>query len=123
MCRTALLACCAIGVAVTGPTLGADNPFDGNYTGTRTLTKGSYETCAKMEEISITVQDGRFTFAASNSQAVLSIIQIASDGSFSSIHEGGDTGPWNIMGKITGGVLEAEADSSVCFHHWSLKKK
>jgi hypothetical protein len=89
MCGNVILAFCAIGVAVTSPTLGADNPFDGSYSGTRTLTKGSDVFCPKMEEMLVTVQDGRFTFTASNSQAVLSIIQIAPNGSFSNIHTGG----------------------------------
>jgi hypothetical protein len=122
MCGNMIFAFCTIGVAVTSPTFGADNPFDGSYSGTRTLTKGSDEFCPKMEEMSITVQDGRFTFTASNSQAVLSIIQVTSDGSFSDMHQGGG-GSWYIKGQITSDVLEAEANSSACFHHWSLKKK
>jgi hypothetical protein len=101
-----ILAFCVIGVAVTNPSLGADKPFDGNYSGTRTLTKGSEASCPKKEEMSITVQDGSFTFTSSNSQAVLSIIQIASNGSFSNIYEGG-AGSWYIKGQITGGALEA----------------
>jgi hypothetical protein len=121
-CRNTIFAFCTIGVAVTGPTLGADNPFDGTYSGTRKLTKGSYESCQKMEEMSITVQNGRFTFTDSDSQAVRSVIQIASNGSFSDMHAGGG-GSWYVTGQITGDVLEAEANSSACFHHWSLKKK
>lgn len=116
-----ILAFCAIGVAVTSPSLGADNPFDGSYSGTRTLTKGSDAFCPKIEEMLVTIQDGKFAFTNSDSRAVIAIVPIASDGSFSDIHNGSNS--WYIKGKITGGVLEAEANSSACLHHWSLKKK
>jgi hypothetical protein len=123
MCGNMIFAFCTIVVAVTSPTLGADNPFDGIYSGTRTLTKGSYESCPKVEEMSITVQGGKFTFTNSFSRALLAVVKIGSDGSFSSIHQGGVAGSWYISGKIARGVLEAEANSSACLHHWSLKKK
>jgi hypothetical protein len=118
-----IFACCTIGIAVMSPTLGADNPFDGIYSGTRTLTKGSYESCPKVEEMSITVQGGKFTFTNSFSQSLHSVVEIRSDGSFSDIHQGGVARSFYISGKITDGVLEAEASSSSCLHHWSLKKK
>jgi hypothetical protein len=122
-CGNIIFACCTIGVAVTSATLAADNPFDGSYSGTRMLTKGSDQFCPNIEEMAITVQDGKFTFTNSNSRAVLAIVKISPNGSFNEIHEGGTYGRWYITGKITGGLLEADANSSACFHHWSLKKK
>jgi hypothetical protein len=116
-----IFAFCVIGVAATSPSLGADNPFDGSYSGTRTLTKGSDAFCPKIEEMVVTIQDGKFAFTNSDSRAVIAIVPIGSDGSFSDIHNGINS--WYIKGKITGGVLEAEANSSKCLHHWSLKKK
>jgi hypothetical protein len=113
-----IFAFCAMGFAV--PALGADNPFDGTYSGTRELTKGSDASCPNAEEMSITVQDGRFTFTNSSSRAVLAIIEIAPNGAFSNIHQGGKS--WSIFGKVADGVLEADAHSSGCVHHWSLKR-
>jgi hypothetical protein len=115
-----ILAFCAIGVAVTSPSLGADNAFDGTYSGTRTLIKASDAFCPKIEEMLVTVQDGKFALTNSNLQAVIVIVPIASDGSFSDIHNGSE-GSWYTKGHITDGVLEAEANNAACLHHWSLK--
>ena len=111
----------AICFAVTSTSFAADNPFDGTYSGTRVLTKGSDEFCPKHEEMSVTVKDGKFTFTTSNSRTLLGTIQITPNGEFNLMHTGRST--WYIRGKITDGLLEAEANSSACFHHWLLKKK
>lgn len=45
-CRQLMVLVCAmIGLAVMDPALGAENKFDGVYTGKRVLTKGSNQMC------------------------------------------------------------------------------
>jgi hypothetical protein len=112
---------CVVCVAVTSPSLGADNPFDGSYSGTRTLTKDSDAFCPKIEEMLVTIQDGKFAFTNGDSRAVIAIVPIASDGSFSDIHNGINC--WYIKGKITAAFFRQKPNSSACLHHWSLNKK
>ena len=109
-------------VLVSSAAFGADNPFDGTYSGTRVLTKHSDEACPQLEKLEITIRNGEFTFSNSNAQAVLAVIKVSPNGSFDEIHEGGK-GSWYISGRITDNQLEAEANTPACFHHWSLKRK
>src|SRR5215472_8816091 len=53
--------CGMICLAGSGPALGADT-FDGPYTGTRVLTKGSDQTCPVSEAVSTTIHGEALTF-------------------------------------------------------------
>ena len=52
--------CGLISLAAAARTLGADT-FDGAYTGTRVLTKGSSQRCEPSEDVSVTINGGALT--------------------------------------------------------------
>jgi hypothetical protein len=53
--------CGIVCLAGSGPALGADT-FDGTYTGTRVLTKGSDQVCPASEAVSTTIHGEALTF-------------------------------------------------------------
>ena len=65
-CARRLAAVLGLGLAVAGiPALGAQHSFDGVYSGTRVLTKGSGQMCPAEENVSVTIHGQTLTFTNS----------------------------------------------------------
>jgi hypothetical protein len=113
--------CGMIGLAIAGSALGAENTFDGVYTGKRVLTKGTGPTCPSEENVSATIQGDVLTFTNSALQNFAMGFNPYSDGSFHETYFGGDV--VDIRGRIVGDVLDADVSNPPCEHHWHLKKE
>jgi hypothetical protein len=111
-----------IGLAVVGAALGAENTFDGVYTGKRVLTKDSGPGCPAEEEVSVTIQGKMLTFTNSRLQNFLIAFDPHQDGSFNQIFvDPEDDDTVTIYGRIAGGFLDADVINPPCEHHWRLK--
>ena len=60
--------CGIICLAVAGPALGAEDTFDGVYTGKRVLTKGSGPQCPVEDDVSVAIHGETLTFTDSSFQ-------------------------------------------------------
>jgi hypothetical protein len=109
-------------LVVAGPALGAENTFDGVYTGKRVLTKGSGPQCPAEDDVSVTIHGETLTFTNSALKNFLIAFNPNQDGSFSQIYvdAGGDA--VTIQGRVTGGFLDADVTNPPCEYHWHLKK-
>jgi hypothetical protein len=109
-------------LAVAGPALGAEDMFDGVYTGKRVLTKGSGPRCPAEDDVSVTIHGEILTFTNSALRNFLIEFAPHPDGSFRQIYvdAGGDT--VTIQGRVTGGFLDADVTNAPCEYHWHLKK-
>lgn len=123
-CRRALLVLCgAICFAVAGPASGAGNSFDGDYAGTRSLTKGPSPPCPAKENVSVTISDGTLTFTDSAFRKFVMGFDPEPDGSFGSTYVDSAGATVDIRGRITGTSIEADVVNAPCEHHWHLEKK
>jgi hypothetical protein len=114
--------CGIICLVVAGTALGAENTFDGVYTGTRVLTKGSGPQCPAEDSVSVTIHGETLTFTNSALKNFLIAFNPHQDGSFSQVYVdvGGDA--VTIQDRIAGGVLDADVTNAPCEYHWHLKK-
>jgi hypothetical protein len=111
-------------IAVAGsPGLGAENKFDGVYSGKRVLTKGSNSLCKAEDDVSITIHGEALTFTNSAFKKYVIGFFPRQDGSFDGIHTGIDGGSVHFVGHISGDVIEGDVDNPPCQHHWHLKKQ
>jgi hypothetical protein len=111
--------CCALSLAVAGPTMGADT-FDGVYTGRRVLTKGSTQQCVPSENVSVTIQGEALTFTDSALRKFAIGFNPHPDGSFGLISTAISGGSVLIRGRVVAGVLDADVTNGPCEHHWHL---
>jgi hypothetical protein len=110
-------------LALTGSALGAENTFDGVYTGKRVLTKGEGSQCFPAEDnVSVTIHGETLTFTNSQLKKFLIAFNPHQDGSFSQISVDVDGDTVTIQGRIAGGFLDADVINPPCEHHWHLKK-
>jgi len=120
-----VLAGLSILALVVGPALGAEpeNRYDGVYTGTRTLTKGTASDCPAKDNVSVTIHGETLTFTNSALKKYVMPFDPDKDGSFGQTYmaEGGASGRYD--GRITGGVIEVDAKNPDCEYHWHLKKQ
>jgi hypothetical protein len=113
--------CVMIGLAVMDPALGAENKFDGVYTGKRVLTKGSNQRCPTEDDVSVTIRGEALTFTNSRLHNMSIGFEPHPDGSFDEISSTGDEGASvSIQGRIVGDAIEADVADSVCEHHWHV---
>ena len=113
--------CVMIGLAIMDPALGAENKFDGVYTGKRVLTKGSNQRCPIEDDVSVTIRGEALTFTNSRLHNYTIGFEPHSDGSFDEISSTGDEGASvSIQGRIVGDAIEADVADSVCEHHWHV---
>ena len=114
--------CGLIGLAVIDRALGAEDRFDGVYTGKRVLTKGSGPTCPSGDDVSVTIHGRVLTFTNSALRDFPLSFDPYRDGSFGEIYT--DIGGAYVLvhGRIVGDVLDADVTSSACEHHWHLKR-
>jgi hypothetical protein len=98
------------------------DPFDGVYTGKRSLTKGSVPPCTAEEDVSVTISGETLTFTNSKLRHVGLGFYPHQDGSFTEIYQDIGGGTVLIEGRIVGDILNADVSDSTCEHHWHLKK-
>jgi len=120
-----VLAGLSILALVVGPALSAEpeNKYDGVYTGTRTLTKGTASYCPAEENVSVTIHGETLTFTHSALKNYIMPFEPDQDGSFGETHMDADGGFGSYHGRIIGGVIEADAKNPNCEYHWHLKKQ
>ena len=109
-------------LAVSASALGAEETFDGVYTGKRVLTKGSGSQCPGGDNVSVTIHGEALTFTNSVLKNFLISFNPHQDGSFSQISVDIDGETVTIQGRVTGGVLDADVTNAPCEYHWHLKK-
>jgi len=119
-----VLAGLSILALVVGPALGAEpeNKYDGVYTGTRTLTKGT-ASCAAEENVSVTIKGETLTFTHSTLKNYVMPFDPDQDGSFGENHFDVDGATGSYHGRITEGIIEADAKNPNCEYHWHLTKR
>ena len=110
-----------IGLAVAHTALGAENKFDGLYTGKRLLTKGS-EACQIEEDVSATIHGEVLTFTDRVMHNFAVGFYPRQDGSFGMISSALGGAAVLIRGRVAGGVLDADVTNGPCEHHWHLTK-
>jgi hypothetical protein len=113
-------------LAITGPTMGAGSPLDGDYVGKRTLVDGSPSAqCPTQEDVSVTISGQRLIFTNSALKKFGVGFDPAPDGSFDQIYtdDGGTT--VFIKGKVAGDSIDGDVKnySTGCTHHWHLVKQ
>ena len=113
------LGLCAM-IVVTATALGANNTFDGAYTGKRVLTKGSKQTCPTEDNVSVTIRGEALTFTNSRLHNFTIGFEPHPDGSFNQISAGDEGAFVSIQGRIVGDAIEADVADSVCEHHWHV---
>src|SRR5215472_5849840 len=110
---------------VAGSALSAvENKYDGVYTGKRSLTKGTASTtCPAEDDVSVTIDGETLTFTNSALKKYTMPFDSSPDGSFGQTHTDESGGVVHYHGRITGDVIEADAQNPDCEHHWHLKKQ
>ena len=110
-------------LAVAGPALGAENRFDGVYTGKTTLTKGSNPPCIAYDDVIITIHGKTLKFTNNKLKNFVISFYPRKDGSFRQSHIYNKQGSFvNIKGYVTGYLIEADVTNPPCEHHWHLTK-
>jgi hypothetical protein len=120
--RLILGVCGLLNLAIGGPSLGADT-FDGVYTGSRVLTKGTDPACPTNEPVSVTIHGEALTFTNSVLRNFTMGFEPHPDGSFRDISAGMEGGSVIIEGRIVGDVLDADVVNGSCEHHWHLTRQ
>jgi len=120
-----VLAGLSILALVVRPALSAEpeNKYDGVYTGTRTLTKGTAPHCPAEENVSVTIHGETLTFTHSTLKNYIMPFYPDQNGSFGQTHMDADGATGSYRGHIVGGVIEADAKNPNCEYHWHLTKK
>ncbi len=94
--------CVMIVFAATDSAVGAENKFDGVYTGKRVLTKGSDQTCPTQDDVSVTIHGETLTFTNSRLHNHSIGFEPHPDGSFNEISAGDQGAYVTIQGRIVG---------------------
>jgi hypothetical protein len=113
-----LTAACILAV----PAFGAENLFDGTYTGERVLTVGDPDTCVAKDAASATIQGDQLTFTRSAIKDYTISFSPRADGAFVQLSANISGYVANIRGHIGAGVIDADVTSASCTHHWHLEK-
>jgi hypothetical protein len=124
-CRSRRIAT-ALGLclAVAGiPALGVEHKFDGVYTGSKLLTKGSSPSCSVEQNVSVTIHSEILTFTDSNLRNFSLNFYPRQDGSFGDIYVDAGGASVNIRDRVIGDVIEANVTDPPCEYHWHLKKE
>src|SRR4051812_8363218 len=97
---------CAI-LAIADQAFGAENGFDGVYTGKRVLTKGSNQTCSTEDDVSVTIHGRTVTFTNGRLRDFTIGFHPHPDGSFNQISAGVEADFVLIQGRVVGDDIEA----------------
>ena len=109
---------------VAGPALSAaEHKYDGDYTGKRSLTKGTASaTCPAEDDVSVTITGEMLTFTNSAFKKYIMPFYPGPDGSFGETHIDKGGGFARYHGRIIGDVMDADAENPPCEYHWHLIK-
>ena len=110
-------------LAVAGSALGAENRFDGVYTGKATLTKGSSPGCPADDDISVTIHGKTLKFTSGRLKNLVIAFYPRQDGSFRQSHVHQQGAFVNIEGRVNGDLMEADVTNPHCEQHWHLRKE
>jgi hypothetical protein len=105
------------------PAFGAENPFDGTYTGERVLTAGDPAACVAMESVSIDIHGEQLTLTNNTVKDHAVGFFPRADGSFGELSATLGGNVVVIRGHVGDGVLDSDVISAHCTHHWHLKKQ
>jgi hypothetical protein len=102
--------CGMIWLIVPWPALGAENTFDGVYTGKRVLAKDAGDPgCPVAEEVSVIIQGKMLSFTNSEVKNFIIAFNPHQDGSFLEIYvDPVDDDTVTVQGRIAGGFLDAD---------------
>ena len=110
-------------LAVVGPAFGAEQRFDGVYSGKRSLTKGpASPTCPAEEDVSATIHGETLTFTNSALKEFTMPFYPGQDGSFGETYTGEGGTTVHYKGRVIGDVIDADVTNPTCEHHRHLKK-
>ena len=109
-------------MALATPAFGAENSYDGTYTGERVLTKGDPAACMAKDPVSVVIHGNQFTFTNSRAKDYTMSFTPQADGSFEQLSAAGDA-VVSIKGHIGAGVLDSDVSTAQCTHHWHLEKQ
>ena len=118
------LSACAC-APLTGIAVAASAGFDGVYRGDSTVTRGDESICGKALPVSYTVVNGQFSIVYDAAHHVGVNIQVQPDGSFSGSQTyfvGPRQAQVKASGRISGNVLEAQAEGKACARSYRLTK-
>jgi hypothetical protein len=104
-------------VAFVMPAFGAENLFDGTYTGERVLTAGDPAACVAKDAASATIQGDELTFSHSAVTDYTISFSPRADGAFVQLSANISGIVVDIRGHIGAGVLDADVTSASCAHH------
>jgi hypothetical protein len=114
-------------LAIAGPASAGGNPFDGVYSGKRTLTNGPTSSrCPAEDDISVTIREHMLAFTDSAlKNFVLGFDDPQPDGSFDEAYEDVGGARIFIKGRITADSIDADVTnySTTCTHHCHLTKQ
>jgi hypothetical protein len=112
--------CLAVSAIVA---LAAEHAFDGVYSGKRVLTKGSADpTCPAQDDVSVTIHGETLSFTNKALRNFAIGFHPRQGGSFHSTYTDVGGATVDILGQVTGGIIEADVTNRSCEHHWHLKK-
>jgi len=118
--KVVVMVCLAV---VVGPAFGAEQRFDGVYSGKRSLTKGpASPTCPAEEDVSATIHGETLTFTNSALKEFTMPFYPGQDGSFGETYTGEGGTTVHYSGRVIGDVIDADVTNPTCEHHWHLKK-
>lgn len=113
-----LMAC----ITLAAPAFGAENSFDGTYTGERVLTKGEAGACAAKDPVSVVIHGDELTFTDSRAKNYTMAFTPDAYGSFEQLSTAGDA-VVSIKGHIGDSVLDSDVSREHCTHHWHPEKR
>jgi len=111
--------------AMMGVAVAASAGYDGVYRGNSTVTRGDESICGKARPVSYTVVNGQFSIVYDAAHHVGVNIQVQPDGSFSGSQAylvGSRQAQVKASGRISGNVLEAQAEGHACARSYRLTK-
>ena len=111
--------------AMMGVAIAASAGYDGVYRGDSTVTRGDESICGKARPVSYTVVNGQFSIVYDAAHHVGVNIQVPPDGSFSGSQAylvGSRQAQVKASGRISGNVLEAQAEGQACARSYHLTK-
>lgn len=120
-----LVLCGMICIAVSAPSYGAENTFDGVYTGKKVRQEGPPDSCVAEDDVSVTIAGEILTFTDSTTKNLKIDFHPKRDGSFMKAYDALSDKYLAVQGKITGDVLDAGVFNmyTKCGFHLRLTKQ
>lgn len=104
--------------------------YDGVYSGTRSLTKGTASAmCPAEDAVTVSIEGGLLTFTDSTTRKFVEPFQARPDGSFGEIYVNARGGRATVEyhGRIVGNSIDVDVTNyqtnPPCEYHWHLEKR